>query len=525
MIFRSKVLSQRHRDEGNPLSAEVDVNVGETSPESDGGPTIQRISLPSCVESFVECIMPREPQPCSPSTLTSNSLQSAVVSQHCFQPPSTTSMAPACLPPNFCTQSPMPQIWPWSGPMHHRSHFSLSPMYAPSIASQSSSRSACSCCCHSDTLSRFPTRTSTSTGAESPTATTFRYGGRGGAGSRSPAKLSASSSSCTCGQHKKHLSLSTPSPSNSTTQSPSKLRYGGRGGAGSQARCLSPGSPKGTSTPDKTLVSKLSTLNLKATMPRSESTRDLPPLPEKSASGTLAKRRGTLTPAPLVLHNTPPHSPAQPLATPPLTANSTTTASTGASESRTPRTPYFFFDDAFEADAAPPAKSASPTLSTSASTASFSRSLRRMASRTQEIFRKDLFANLNANGKASSSPPPPLPVARPQATMIPAGSCSSSSFDRSPSPSITSEWFDEPPSPPWEAQLASGLTKASPRIPPFVLELSADGENSDKRSQLQRSRSTSEATIQQAFSKRPNSQGKWNRGDVREVIVELRNLR
>ncbi|KAF7320987.1 hypothetical protein HMN09_00185600 [Mycena chlorophos] len=404
-------------------------------------------------------------------------------------------------------------------------------MYTPSIISNTSSSSAGagSICtyCQSSSNPSSPTIATTSE-PSSPSSTKFRYGGRGGAGSRmrSPTSLPAnsmpSSPACTCGRKipvSRTMSALSSSTASSSENTPTKVRYGGRGGAGSRTRIVSP-APK---SPAAQLPSLRRTKSVpKLALPPAP-TKELPPLPSSEMfSSELAKRRGT-TPAPLNLRRQP-----SMVSSPPLSASSTSSSAStnNADASGTPRTPYFYFDEAFEAIETP----AAPSLVRKPSKAAFSRSLRGFKSRTQVLLSssKDLF-------KPPSSAPPcllpaqttpvlvmdlppvsPISLEQTQAQVQmtkPQPSPTFSTSSSSDESSVHSQWFDPPESP---THLEDGEADL------IMVELPP------RRS---RNRSASQATVKAAAAAASTKgdrlsacSGRWNRSDMREVIKELRML-
>ncbi|KAJ7256181.1 hypothetical protein B0H12DRAFT_1112719 [Mycena haematopus] len=284
----------------------------------------------------------------------------------------------------------------------------------------------------------------------------------------------------------------------------SKMRYGGRGGAGSRLRSIPQPSPKGHSLPR----SRSSNFRTKWTSVSSADVlRDVPPPVPAIPIASFAERRGAANiPSPLVLRAS---SPIVLDNTPPLSATTHTSATDGDFPN-TPRTPYFYFDEAFDGRCV---QSPPPSPSTSGS---MRRTLRRLASRTQRLFVKD----------RSQKTPPPVPA-------LP--SPISSTHDR-PAPSIpptspsetspTSEWFDAP-----EVHPATPETCSSPEPPlvpepdplsaPIVVELPG------------RVRSASSATVkapgckptgERKHRERRRTRGEWN-NEMGEVIVALRLLK
>ncbi|KAJ7058104.1 hypothetical protein C8F01DRAFT_307435 [Mycena amicta] len=352
-------------------------------------------------------------------------------------------------------------------------------MYAPSIASTSSGSSTRSLCSHCR-----PNSIPSSPVSSSPSMHSF---GRGGAGARvrSAASLASPprSPSCTCG-HQPLSRMSTKSSSvgsQSISDASSRVRFTGRGGAGSRARLAAEKSPN-NKTPS--LLSRESTPNLSMESPES--------LPVPTSS--LAKRRGTVL-APLVLQQPPTMTPPVTNTPPPLSATSTASSS-DIEAARTPRTPYFYFDDAFEATTRPPSSLSSPTPSTTL--------FRRIASRTQGLFTKDLSVKQSPLPMAHLSPAAAVPLDPTLPTKPHPSPTLSASSNTS---SDTSEWFDTPESP-----------TDSDSATPIVVELP---------SLSSRNHPASEATVQAGTNGKGErvSGGKWNRDDVREVIMELRRLK
>ncbi|KAJ6482685.1 hypothetical protein C8R45DRAFT_1215401 [Mycena sanguinolenta] len=276
---------------------------------------------------------------------------------------------------------------------------------------------------------------------------------------------------------------------------PSKLRYGGRGGAGSRPRSITPSSPKSHSLPQSTSPSS------------STSLKGIPPPVPAIPTSSLAGRRGAPNlPAPLVLRALSPHN-VPDLNTPPLSATTHTSSTPDSEYLNTPRTPYFYFDEAFD-------KSHDPQPSSPNTSGSMTRSLRRLASLTQGLFVKD----------RSLKAPPPTPT-------LP--SPISSTHDSFPPPltspsetSITSEWYeateghcDDTPD-----TFEASVPHPDPLPAPIIVELPQSGG---------RGRSASSATVKPRRRKLPDerrqrepprTQGEWN-NDIGEVIVALRLLK
>ncbi|KAJ6513602.1 hypothetical protein C8R47DRAFT_615990 [Mycena vitilis] len=274
-----------------------------------------------------------------------------------------------------------------------------------------------------------------------------------------------------------------------------KVRYGGRGGAGSRPRNVVPppiaqdeSLTKGVSEPrPQSSDFKAKWLSRVAS---SEALDAPPPVPAIPTS-SLAGRRGALNiPPPLVLRDTP----SADLATPPLSAMSTTSTMADSQGARTPHSAYFYFDEAFDP---------SPNESPVRTPGSMSRSLGRFASRTKELFSKERFTK--APPPTPASPAPPSQLTSPSET------------------SVRSEWFDQPEAP---ALPAPASAAASPT--PIVVELPLSGGG--------RTRSASVATVKarprtprkqkgDRRAREPRTQGDWNREDMGEVIVALRMLK
>nr|GAT59090.1 predicted protein [Mycena chlorophos] len=357
--------------------------------------------------------------------------------------------------------------------------FSPSPvMYTPSIISTSSSSTGAGSICTYCQNSSNPSSPTIATTSEpsSPSNAKFRYGGRGGAGSRmrSPTSLAANSAPsspvCTCGRKipVSRTMSSLSSSTNSSENTPTKVRYGGRGGAGSRTRIVSP-APK---SPAAQLPSLRRTKSVPMLALPPAPTKELPPLPSSEMfSSELAKRRGN-TPAPLNLRRQP-----SMVSSPPLSASSTSSSASG-----TPRTPYFYFDEAFEATETPKQDESlvASSLVRKSSKAAFSRSLRGFKSRTQVLLSssKDLFK------PPSSAPPCLLPV------------------------------------------------QTTPESPTHLEDGEADLIMVELPPRRSRNRSASQATVKAAAAAAASTKGdrlsacsgRWNRSDMREVIKELRML-
>ncbi|KAJ7922655.1 hypothetical protein B0H13DRAFT_105402 [Mycena leptocephala] len=248
------------------------------------------------------------------------------------------------------------------------------------------------------------------------------------------------SSTCSCGRgidspdslYRTTTRASSGSTSDFGSQ-PSKMRYGGRGGAGSRPRTLPPRPPIAEGEKLTPVVSdslpQSQSANFKTKwLNRVASSDALEDNPPATPVSSLAGRRGaTNVPPPLILRAASPQIVSG--LTPPLSALSTTSNSTATDSefSPTPRSPYFYFDEAFDSrhvrgDSPLPSPAASGTMS---------RSLRRLASRTQEFFSRDPFHK--APPPTPTSPThglvPPPPLTSPSVTSV-----------------ATSEWFDTPDS-------------------------------------------------------------------------------
>ncbi|KAJ7689331.1 hypothetical protein B0H17DRAFT_1331845 [Mycena rosella] len=387
----------------------------------------------------------------------------------------------------------------------------------------------------------------------------------------SPTSSATSSPTSSVGHYLKHSSTSsserssdslyrTPTRASSIfTQSSSddsaKFRYGGRGGAGSRARSHVPPMPPLPLNDDLERVTI-------ANPPESQSSNFRSKWLNRVASSdgvapdhptpaplipTIALRRGTISiPKPLILRDTPSH--ADPgIQTPPLSAVSTLATGTDSEFPRTPRSPYFYFDDPFDNL---PSASESPLPSPSAPSGSMSRSLRRLASRTQQLFSKDIFLKAPPVPPTPSSPTfqypmPPSPSSLMSHTAPPLPSSPTPPASSSRTSVVTSEWYDPPEyaGPPEYARPASLLElkpepepepEPEPAPPPpvvaqpesdhqaFVVDLPVSGG---------RTRSASEATVKSKSTGRrkkrrePRTHGEWNRGEMGEVIVGLRMLK
>ncbi|KAF7297215.1 hypothetical protein MIND_00954600 [Mycena indigotica] len=185
------------------------------------------------------------------------------------------------------------------------------------------------------------------------------------------------------------------------------------------------------------------------------------------------------------------------VSTPPTPASDISTTPSEAELPRMPRTPYFYFDDAFDEPSLNESSHPSPTSPPT----SISRSFRRIASRTQGLLFKDL------TGKPTPMPPPAETQTRP----IP---MSKSLPPPSDSSSDSSEWPDHD----------------QPELPPDT-DSTSDSETTpihvDLPSLNQPQRVGSQATLHAVprQSARFSAGGRWNRADVREVIMELRLLK
>ncbi|KAJ7437463.1 hypothetical protein B0H11DRAFT_1935930 [Mycena galericulata] len=321
-------------------------------------------------------------------------------------------------------------------------------------------------------------------------------------------------------------SLSTQSPSDADLGlPPTKLRFGGRGGAGSRPR--SPPITKHKPAIGASTVPLNSAMKWLKRTPSNEVEAAMP-----AASSLAGRRRGsTNVPAPLVL--LPSHV-VPDLNTPPLSATSTSTHSTATDSefSRTlctPRSPYFYFDEPLDS---PRVSTESPFPSP---TNGLSRSLRRLASRTQVIFSKELL-------KPPPMPMPPTPNSpTSRAPLLP----SSPPLILPPQITAASEWYDPPEDPelgepacPSPLPLLDSVSLPAPLEPapappptPIVIVLPTSGG---------RTRSASEVTVkphsrrkhrekgerkQREAREQPCTHGGWNRSDMGEVIVGLRMLK
>ncbi|KAJ7867023.1 hypothetical protein B0H14DRAFT_2732193, partial [Mycena olivaceomarginata] len=264
----------------------------------------------------------------------------------------------------------------------------------------------------------------------------------------------------------------------------SKMRYGGRGGAGSRPRSIS-------STPTKCeSITRAARATSVSAPKRPDAPQDAPPPVPAIPASSLAGRRGA---APLVLRA------PSPQIVPPHSSATTPSTATDSEFPTTPRTPYFYFDDAFDT---PPLQVPPPPPPSTPS--AMSRSLRRLASRTQELFSKDRF--LKAPPPAPTLPmglgqPIPFPFPSPgPSPPSPSPSHDATTPLRSPAEtSLTSEWYDPPDA---RARSASSATvKAHAHV-----QKQRRGRHRDR-------------------GERPRGHGEWNRDDVGEVIVALRMLK
>ncbi|KAJ7038430.1 hypothetical protein C8F04DRAFT_361432 [Mycena alexandri] len=342
------------------------------------------------------------------------------------------------------------------------------------------------------------------------------------------------SSTCCCGQHHDSLYRAPTrasfcsSESTAADSQPKKMRYGGRGGAGSRARDIRV--PRSSPPPivengQYTFASiqpESQTSDLTAIWVRqSASPGDSCNVPTETAprpaipTSSLAGRRGAnKILAPLIL--SAPASQTVPTLNTPLSAMSTTTSSTATDSefAPTPRSPYFYFDDAFDSRSV----AAERPLPSHTSSSSISRSLKRLASRTQGL--RDLFL------KPPSMPPTPTSPTHPASSsqlsvappVPPLPSASRPSSQASQASGVSSEWYDPPESPtlPEPSDLPSS---------PIVIELP------------HRARSASVVTVKgptralkhkgdrkRKHREQPRAHGEWNRDDLAEVIVSLRML-
>ncbi|KAF8151842.1 hypothetical protein K438DRAFT_1988140 [Mycena galopus ATCC 62051] len=300
---------------------------------------------------------------------------------------------------------------------------------------------------------------------------------------------------------------------------PSMMRYGGRGGAGSRFRVIPQPPPQGSSIPQshsqpsnfKTKWRPVSSVDFVDDVP--------PPVPTIPASSLAGRRGAANILSPLVLCASSPQI-VPSLNTPPLSATTPSSSATESEFPNTPRTPYFYFDEAFEA---PRAQSPLPSPNTSGS---MSRSLRRLASRTQEFFLKD---------RSLKAPPPspalPSPISSTyEGSTISSGSTRSMSLSSPSETSLTSEWYDAPESydNPIEPSIAitpePSISHPSPPVP-IVIDLPRPGGG--------RARSASSVTVKarhkhtgerERKQREPRTRGDWN-NDMGEVIVALRMLK
>ncbi|KAK7023236.1 hypothetical protein R3P38DRAFT_3270755 [Favolaschia claudopus] len=309
------------------------------------------------------------------------------------------------------------------------------------------------------------------------------------------------------------------------TDQQSKIRYGGRGGAASRPRLIPPAAPivetvtkarnfnlpesQAANFKSKWLQRAPSVDGLRIASANAEAP---PPVPDMPPQLSIAGRRGTARiPGPIVVPPTPIQQPHPSVSTtPPLSASHSSTP-----DGETPRTPYFYFDDAFDASSRVQSPLPSPR-----SPSTMSRSLRRIASRTQEFFTK-------TRSRALRVPPstPVLPDLPSSSSSSVRDEATRSSSSHSPSPSrasLTSEWYDSsdvPPSP--EPFLADPNRPRTPSIPIIVALSPTPGG---------RARSASSATVKVRRHKHkekalPRNAGDWNRDDMGEVIVALRMLK
>ncbi|KAK7051977.1 hypothetical protein R3P38DRAFT_3594131 [Favolaschia claudopus] len=337
------------------------------------------------------------------------------------------------------------------------------------------------------------------------------------------------SSAGSCGRNTGSLYRTTTKESSvsSNADQQSKIRYGGRGGAASRPRLIPPAAPivetvtkagnfnlpesQAANFKSKWLQRAPSVDGLRIASANAEAP---PPVPDMPPQLSIAGRRGTARiPVPIVVPPAPVRQPPPSVnTTPPLSASHSSTP-----DGETPRTPYFYFDDAFDASSRVQSPLPSPR-----SPSAMSRSLRRIASRTQEFFTK-------TRSRALRVPPstpvlPDLPSSS-SSSVRDEEARSSSSHSHSPSPSrtsLTSEWYDSsdvPPSP--EPFLADPNRPRTPSIPIIVALSPASGG---------RARSASSATVKMRRHKHkekalPRNAGDWNRDDMGEVIVALRMLK
>ncbi|KAJ6564450.1 hypothetical protein B0H19DRAFT_1258896 [Mycena capillaripes] len=313
---------------------------------------------------------------------------------------------------------------------------------------------------------------------------------------------------CCCGQTSgpSVYRVTTRASLASSTSDPGsqKVRYGGRGGAGSRPRTIAPPPiPKRDKVASDSLPQSQSSNFKTKWLSRAASSDALntPSLISDTPTSSLAGRRGTTNiPSPLILRN--PSESVPDLNTPPLSAMSTTTTSTAtySEDALSPRSPYFYFDEAFDSS-----QSELPVHSPT-SPGTMSRSLRRFASRTQGFFSKD----------PSVKAPPPTPMSPTHVTPV---------FSPLTSPSetsvATSEWYDPPESPTYDPE----NSHPAPLPAPIVVELPLGGRT--------RTRSPSVATVKPRARKQkgdrkqrePRPHGEWNRDDLGEVIAALRMLK
>ncbi|KAF7377292.1 hypothetical protein MSAN_00149500 [Mycena sanguinolenta] len=290
--------------------------------------------------------------------------------------------------------------------------------------------------------------------------------------------------------------LSTVSDVNSE---PSKMRYGGRGGAGSRARKIKPSSSKARTLPQSTSASSPACL------------KDAPPPVPAIPTTTLAERRGAANlPSPLILQAPSPYN-APDLHTPPLSATTHSTAP-DSEYPNTPRTPYFYFDEAFDNSQGAPRPPPNPS-------GSMTRSLRRLASLSQVLFAKD----------RSAKAPPPTPALPSPISSGTHDSTPQSTPLTSPSEtSFASEWHDAHEEHHDHTDMPETFESSTPHpdppSTPIVVELPRPEG---------RVRSTSTVTVKARGRKHtgerkqrppPPAQGEWN-NDINEVIVALRLLK
>ncbi|KAJ7176903.1 hypothetical protein C8R46DRAFT_1213474 [Mycena filopes] len=330
------------------------------------------------------------------------------------------------------------------------------------------------------------------------------------------------------------------------SQSTKKMRYGGRGGAGSRARTIVRPAP----TPivgqyTFATIPESQTTNFTAnwvrqtasppTSPResSDTLPDTPPVADIPSSSLAGRRGAAKIPAPLII------APASGTVPTPLSSATSSTSTSTATDSDftpTPRSPYFYFDEAFDSRSIgaglplpSPTASTTTTSTSSSNSKSFSRSIRRLASRTQVL--KELFLRPPSTPPTPTSPTSPSPAlaALPVPPLPPLPTLTL----RPPSQvSQASEWYDTPESPTSTDPAPSAPSTAllAPVSDAIVIALDLPG----------RRRSASVATVkdrkhthkhrgerERERERRhhgPREQGNWNRDDLREVIVGLRML-